>query len=82
MPTRGQHYVEVANARPDFLYEDSLVAIYVDGPVHDHADVQQRDAAAQARLEEQGFYVLRFGSDSRSWDEIFSANAGVFGRRT
>lgn len=81
MPTRGQHYVESANARPDFLYEDKVAVIYIDGPVHDFDDVQQRDTAAQTRLEEQGFYVLRFGSDPTIWGEIFAANPGVFGRR-
>jgi very-short-patch-repair endonuclease len=80
LPSRAQHYLEGAIARPDFLYEDKFVAIYLDGPVHEHEDVKDRDAAAQGRLEDAGWYVLRFGPDSRAWRAIFSANPGVFGR--
>jgi very-short-patch-repair endonuclease len=80
LPTHAQHYLESAIARPDFLYEDKFVAIYVDGPVHDHRDVKERDAAAQSRLEDAGWYVLRFGPDSRSWRAILDANPGVFGK--
>ena len=79
-PSRGQHYIEAANARPDFLYEESVTAVYIDGPIHGQRDVQLRDAAAQARLEEQGIYVIRFGSDPAAWGEIFAANPNVFGK--
>jgi ATP-dependent helicase YprA (DUF1998 family) len=81
MPESGQRFIEAATARPDFLYEEDQVAIYVDGPVHDHQDVQERDQAAQTRLEDLGYYVIRFGSDPRVWPTIFDANPGVFGRR-
>ncbi len=79
-PTRGQALIAEANARPDFLYDDTYVAVFIDGPVHEHADVAARDAAAQARLEDLGYYVLRFPADPRTWPAIFAANPGVFGR--
>jgi ATP-dependent helicase YprA (DUF1998 family)/very-short-patch-repair endonuclease len=81
-PSRGQHYIETANARPDFLYDDSFVAVYVDGPIHDHKDISVRDEAAQRRLEEQGWYVIRFGPDHSSWGAVFEANPNVFGSRS
>jgi very-short-patch-repair endonuclease len=80
MPERSQHLVAVANSRPDFLYEELQVAVFIDGPIHLHDDIQDRDLAAQARLEDLGFYVLRFGADPRAWPPIFDANPNVFGR--
>lgn len=80
LPGKAQQYIEEANARPDFTYPDLVVAIFIDGPVHEYKDVVERDAAAQARLEEQGFYVVRFGPNPRDWPPIFEANPNVFGR--
>src|SRR3546814_12595372 len=37
-PDRGQVLIEDAGTRPDFLYNDEFVAIYVDGPHHDFPD--------------------------------------------
>ena len=82
VPTKPQPYIEAANARPDFLYEDSMAVIYIDGPVHQHADVKERDAAAQARLEDLGYYIVRFPPEPAGWKAIFEANPGVFGRET
>jgi ATP-dependent helicase YprA (DUF1998 family)/very-short-patch-repair endonuclease len=82
LPTRTQHYLEAVNARPDFLYEDEFVAVFVDGPPHRYPNVQERDAAAQARLEDAGYYVLRFPEDPRAWPAIFEANPSVFGGRS
>lgn len=82
MPEHSQHHLEAANARPDFLYESLQVAVFVDGPVHEYPDVQIRDVAAQARLEDLGYYVLRFGADPRGWPLIFDQNPNVFGRRS
>jgi len=82
IPAEAQHYIESANARPDFVYPDSFVAVFIDGPVHDHDDVKDRDPAAQARLEDLGYYVLRFGPDPKTWEALFEANPNVFGRRS
>jgi very-short-patch-repair endonuclease len=80
VPQSSQHLVEAANCRPDFLYESLQVAVFIDGPVHEHADVRERDDAAQARLEDLGFYVLRFGADQRTWNAKLDSNPNVFGR--
>jgi very-short-patch-repair endonuclease len=82
LPDRGQVFIEAANARPDFVYGDLQVVVFVDGPVHGYADVQARDAEAQTRLEDLGFYVLRFGADRRTWQSTFEANPNVFGGRS
>ena len=50
--------------------------------VHDYADVQARDAEAQTRLEDLGFYVIRFGADQPTWPAVLEANPNVFGRRS
>ena len=49
--------------RPDFYDAEERVAIYVDGPPHDHADQQTRDAEQQRAMEDLGYIVLRFRHD-------------------
>ena len=80
LPTHGQHLVEQARALPDFLYARDQAAIFIDGPVHDHADVSARDVAAQERLEESGYLVIRFGH-AEDWPAIFGRYPSVFGKR-
>jgi superfamily II DNA/RNA helicase/very-short-patch-repair endonuclease len=83
LPTHAQYRVEDAVAKPDFAYADRDVraAIYVDGPVHGHSDVQTRDAQAASRLFSKGWLVVRFGiSDKSSWDRTCLDLPDVFGQ--
>jgi hypothetical protein len=85
LPDAGQTTVSDAHARPDFVYHLPSVyaAIFVDGPAHDHAEVAQRDADAEERLEQAGWYVIRFryGDDWRdTWRRVVSENPTIFGR--
>jgi very-short-patch-repair endonuclease len=82
LPTGSQNYLEAANARPDFLYANEFVAVFVDGPPHRYPEVQERDAAAQARLEDAGYYVLRFPESPDAWPALFAANPNIFGKST
>ena len=50
-----------AGTRPDFLYDDDHVAIYVDGPHHEYPHRAERDHDAEDRLFAHGWSVLRFG---------------------
>ncbi|WP_052434168.1 protein kinase domain-containing protein [Streptacidiphilus melanogenes] len=83
LPDEAQTYIEAAQARPDFVYRlpGADVAVFVDGPVHDHDVVAVRDAAAEERLFDQGWDVIRFpvGAD---WTAIAARKARYFGTGT
>ena len=51
--------IDDASSRPDFVYEDDFVAVYVDGPPHDYPERQDRDAAQQGLMEQLGWTVVR-----------------------
>lgn len=80
LPDEAQMFIESAGSRPDFVYRsrDSSVAVFVDGPVHERADVAERDAAAEGRLWDAGWMVLRFKA-GEDWRQIFRDNTQTFG---
>jgi len=79
LPSKAQSLVEACKTRPDFLYEDSLSAIYVDGPPHQFANRHERDLVQTECMEDLGFTVIRFGHDD-NWAEIVARYPNVFGR--
>ena len=79
LPSKAQPLVEACKTRPDFLYEDSLSAIYVDGPPHQFADRQRRDRIQTECMEDLGFTVIRFSHED-NWTEIVARYPNVFGR--
>jgi very-short-patch-repair endonuclease len=80
LPTKAQVLIEACQTRPDFLYDDALVAVYVDGPPHDFPDRQQRDKITTDRMEDLGYTVIRFGH-RENWPEIVAQYPHVFGRQ-
>jgi superfamily II DNA/RNA helicase/very-short-patch-repair endonuclease len=78
LPDAAQVYIEAAGTRPDFLYREAYVAVYVDGPAHDSAHRAARDAAQQGALEDLGYTVVRFGH-REDWDEVAARYRFVFG---
>jgi len=62
-----------ASATPDFAY--AKVAIYIDG------DEQRasRDLDKLRAYRDQGWRVIRFGSDEESWAAAFGSNQHIFG---
>ncbi|MGW5080312.1 protein kinase domain-containing protein [Micromonospora echinospora] len=80
LPHETQHYVPGALAKPDFAYllPGVSVAIFVDGPMHDHAVVAERDADAEERLYDLGWEVLRFPHDG-DWSAIVKKHPSYFG---
>jgi very-short-patch-repair endonuclease len=80
LPDAAQETVDGAYARPDFTYRlpGGPVAVFVDGPAHDGAAAAERDADAAERLEDLGWYVVRFRYDD-DWPSIIAANRSVFG---
>jgi very-short-patch-repair endonuclease len=79
LPSHAQSKVESVGARPDFLYKQEQVAVYVDGPVHDFPERQKRDAAQQAALEDLGITVIRFHHEG-GWPEVVRRFPDVFGK--
>lgn len=78
LPTHAQHRVDACQTRPDFLYADHQVAVYVDGHHHRYADRQARDATQTDAMEDHGYTVLRFRTED-DWQTILGANPGIFG---
>ncbi|MGP3920444.1 DEAD/DEAH box helicase [Nonomuraea sp. 10N515B] len=80
LPDGAQEYIVDARARPDFVYrtKSGNVAIFIDGPHHDAADVIERDIRAEDRLMDQGWLVIRFRYDGQ-WGEIVQRYSSVFG---
>jgi very-short-patch-repair endonuclease len=60
LPTSAQKYFERAQTRPDFQFEQHKLMIYVDGPIHDFPDRQNRDAEKTALLDDLDYTVIRF----------------------
>ncbi|RNL87539.1 protein kinase domain-containing protein [Halostreptopolyspora alba] len=81
MPDEQQIYIPEAQARPDFLYRlpGVTVAVFVDGPVHEHGDVAERDARAEDRLIDAGLEVVRVPHDA-DWQAIVTAYPTYFGQ--
>ncbi|MDP9418658.1 MAG: DEAD/DEAH box helicase [Actinomycetota bacterium] len=80
LPDRAQVTVSEARARPDLVYDLPWgpVAVFVDGPVHDHAAQAECDADAEERLIDLGWSVVRAGYDD-DWTTIAAKFPSVFG---
>jgi hypothetical protein len=83
LPEEAQCPIAEAQARPDFVYRlrAGSVAVFADGPVHDEKLIRERDAAAEDRLFNIGWLVIRFRHDeaSEGWDQTVRKHPGVFG---
>ncbi|MBW8483938.1 protein kinase domain-containing protein [Actinomadura parmotrematis] len=80
MPDDAQVHIAEAGARPDFVYrlQGVDVAVFVDGPVHDHQVIKERDRAAEERLQDHGWDVVRFSHDA-DWDSVVERHRRYFG---
>jgi very-short-patch-repair endonuclease len=79
LPTNAQRLIEACRTRPDFLYAESLVAIYVDGPPHQYRERKERDKIQTTQMEDIGYTVIRF-SDEEDWGAKIGSHPNVFGR--
>lgn len=81
LPSSAQKYIEACQTRPDYLYEeDSVAAIYIDGPVHTEYEHRAlRDIAQTEMMEDRGYVVIRFRHDE-DWDAVFSQYPYIFGK--
>jgi superfamily II DNA helicase RecQ/very-short-patch-repair endonuclease len=80
LPDTAQHLIADAHTRPDFIYTEAAVAVYVDGPPHTYADRAARDLAQQTAMENLGWTVLRFREED-DWAEIVRTHKTTFGAR-
>jgi superfamily II DNA/RNA helicase/very-short-patch-repair endonuclease len=78
LPSDSQLLIESAGCRPDFYYRQERVAVFVDGPHHDLADQRRDDDDAAARLEDDGYEVIRF-HHAADWEALLDAHPDVFG---
>lgn len=81
LPSHAQHLVKDCSVRPDFLYENEGVAIFVDGPYHDAADQREKDDAQQDALEDYGLTVIRF-HHAAEWEPLLRRYPSLFGTPT
>lgn len=78
LPSHAQLLIETAQTRPDFVYRDEQVAIYVDGPVHDFPERRERDRRQTEWLEDLGYTVIRF-AHTGEWAALLERYPHVFG---
>lgn len=67
--------------RPDFLYEDDRVAIYIDGPHHEYPERKARDAATRGQLLQAGWTHIAFTLKD-DWLGLLRQNSCLFGEGT
>ncbi len=79
LPDAAQKLIKACNTRPDFLYADQSVAIYIDGPDHDLPDVAARDRQVTECLVDLGYAVIRFGYKD-DWMRNVQEYGYVFGK--
>jgi len=78
LPSHAQPLIAECRTRPDFLYREQQVAIYVDGPPHDYPDRQERDRQQTNSMEDAGWTVIRFNLHD-DWDSTVGRFPGIFG---
>ena len=78
LPSKAQYFIEKCKTRPDFLYEDHLAVIYVNGPPHDYPERAKRDEEQRDCLEDLGYTVIPFGHQD-NWHEIIARFPYIFG---
>ncbi|MEZ5151989.1 helicase-related protein [Rhodococcus zopfii] len=81
LPDEAQTLIAEAQARPDYVYRlpGVNVAVFVDGPVHNYPAIAERDGAAEERLLDHGWDVVRFPHDA-DWSTITTQFQRYFGR--
>ncbi len=79
LPSKAQAYIEACKTKPDFLYEKEQLAIYIDGPHHEHPDRHKRDTIQTDCMEDKGYIVVRFTLKD-NWLTIIEKYPSIFGQ--
>lgn len=78
LPTEAQRLFESCEARPDFFYAETGLAVYIDGPYHEFPERKERDKQADDRFGDYGYNVIRFPAQA-DWDELLTRYPSSFG---
>lgn len=78
LPSEAQLLIPECGTRPDFFYQDHLVAVYIDGPHHAYPERAARDREQTDALMDLGYTVVRFGL-AEDWESVLAAYPNVFG---
>ena len=79
LPEEAQKRIEPCDTRADFIYASKQTVVFVDGPVHDHADVAAKDRQIEDCLMDLGLSIIRFGYRA-DWAEVCRGHEYLFGR--
>ena len=79
LPSTAQALIASCHTRPDFFYEESQAAIYIDGPYHDFPERRARDSVQTTCMEDRGYLVIRFGHQD-DWAATIAQYPHIFGR--
>jgi hypothetical protein len=78
LPDDAQPFLDDLRIRPDFLYRNDAVAIFIDGPHHDQPGQAAEDRDTDDRLEAAGWSVIRF-HHAADWAARLDAYPRLFG---
>jgi very-short-patch-repair endonuclease len=78
LPDAAQRAIPACHTVADFFYSDSHTVVFIDGPVHDHADIAAKDRHIDTCLWDLGIAVIRFRYDA-DWTIVAAQNSDVFG---
>ncbi|HQG29558.1 MAG TPA: DUF1998 domain-containing protein, partial [Candidatus Ozemobacteraceae bacterium] len=81
LPDEAQRLLSEFETRPDFLYRDRQIIVYIDGPHHESDARKKIDQAQARRLMNAGYEVIRFPKERETWPDIFARYPDIFGRR-
>lgn len=86
LPTDAQVFFEKIRVTPDFIYQETKMAVYIDGPPHDDSAQKKEDSIKQDWLINEGWDAIRFHYDSdrvrqrENWIKIIKENPNIFGK--
>jgi ATP-dependent helicase YprA (DUF1998 family)/very-short-patch-repair endonuclease len=81
LPDDAQVFIDACKTRPDFLYREHHAVVYVDGPLHEFPERQDRDRAQATCMEDYGFTVIRFSANG-DWGAVVQRYGYVFGEES
>ena len=81
LPSDNQVLIKECHVRPDFVYRDENVMIFVDGPDHDTTHQKEKDRQQEECLIDDGYTPLRFRYDEKDqWEAQLKRYPSIFGK--
>jgi very-short-patch-repair endonuclease len=80
LPSHAQLLIKDYNTRPDFYFDASQAAVYIDGPHHDYPERRERDRVQTECMEDLGYTVIRF-REMEDWMDKINKYPNIFGRK-